>query len=387
MNFAGANIEYVVRNVENLRLVWLKNLNRYIQFEEPAFFVFQQLAEGLASEEISRELEITYNISGPEAKRFTDEIREGIETLYLEYKAPGDPVLKSTARLPAFRSRFEKYIKVAGKTIRFSFGDSRLEEYFFPVFNYLEIHPGPVKSDLHAEFLQKGGKAYMRINEQEVYAWPLNLAYRMKGELFMQMLNLIHGDLRGEWMGVIHASSVSLGKNAVMFPAQSGGGKSTLASLLLARGCKLLSDDFTPLTLDKGQIRPFPGSISLKPGSWKLLESYFPELKETEGSPSPSKEASVKYLKAAQPPFREKEGFHVCAIVFVQYTPQLECKLDRISNLSALNDFLTESWLPNETRVSEKFLDWFLDIPCYTLKYGNNRKGIQSIQKLLQDVP
>jgi len=380
-------MEYRDRKVGDSRLVWLKKLNRYIQFEEPAYFVFQQLADGLAAKEIIRNFESRYAVTGPESERFISEIQHSIATLYQDYKEPEDPLLPLPARLPAFRSHSEKTIEVAGKTIRFSFGDSRMEEYIFPVLSYLEIQANSTTCDLHAEFLRQEGKVFMRINQEQVYNWPLNLAYQLKGELFMQMLNLIHKDLRGEWMGVIHAASISLGKKAVMFPAQSGGGKSTLASLMMARGCKLLSDDFTPLALNEGQIRPFPGSISLKPGSWSLMESYFPELTETQNSPSPSKEGSLKYLRPIQPPYRENEGFNVNAIVFVRYTGQMENKLDRISNLTALNDFLTESWLPDDARISEKFLDWFLDIPCYSLQYGNNPEAIKSILNLLQDVP
>jgi hypothetical protein len=276
---------------------------------------------------------------------------------------------------------------ISGKTILFSFGDKELEEYLFPLFAYLQIPPKDAQScDLRLEFLRHQGRAYMRINKAKVYAWPFDQLHRLKGELFMQILNVIHDKIQGEWMGIIHAASVSSGKKAVMFPAQSGGGKSTLASLLMASGCQLLSDDFSPIALKNGHILAFPGNISLKTGSIPLLSKHFPELILADERLSPTKKVTVKYLKPKQPELISNRGFAPGAIVFVHYDSQKGCELEKISNLDALNDFLKESWIPDEARVAESFLEWFFGIPCYTLHYGDNLKAVQTILNLLEDV-
>lgn len=386
MDFSWKHMEYGVKELENSRLVWLKKLNRYLQVEEPAYLVFKQFTEGRNAEEISRICEEEYHIPGNEARRFVTEIERSIQNLYQEHQEPENPRLPSETLAPYFHSFRERYIGISGKIFRFSFGDGEMEGYLFPLFSHLETSPDPHNCDLQLEFLRHQGKAYMRINREDVYAWPFDQMHRLKGELSMQMLNAIHEKIRGEWMGVIHAASVSLGRSAVMFPAQSGGGKSTLASLLMAHGCKLLSDDFSPIALKSGQVHSFPGSISLKPGSIPLLSRYFPELMDAGEVLSPSKKVSVRYLKPQQSECQSNIGFQVKSIVFVQYDSRKACELEQISNLSALNDFLKESWLPDDARVSERFLDWFFELPCYRLHYGDNLKAVKTILKLLEDV-
>ncbi|MEN8202836.1 MAG: hypothetical protein ABFS28_09595 [Bacteroidota bacterium] len=394
MDFSREHIEYRVKQIGDSSLVWLKTLNRYLQLEEPAFLVFQQFADGLIMKEIVQNFAAEYAIPEADARRFVSEIKHRFESLYREFQVPDDPGVPPPARALPFLSYSERNIKVSGKIIRFTFGDSVMEKYLFPHFAYLEFDTDQPVCDLHVEFLNHHGKVFMKVNQEQLYAWPANQIYKLKGALFMQILNEIHDEIKGEWMGVIHAASVSLGNRAVMFPARSGGGKSTLASLMMAHGCSLLSDDFTPIALNGG-IHSFPGSISLKSGSLPVLESYFPELMETRESQSPSKEEAVRYLRPQQPEYPANGGFsyaelassvQVHAIVFVQYKSQKACELERISNLTALNDFLTESWLPDDARVSEKFLDWFFEIPCYTLHYGDNLKAVELILSLLKDV-
>lgn len=386
MDFSWKHIEYGVKELENTRLVWLKTLNRYLQLEEPAYLVFQQFKEGKSATEISLRCEEQYGIPGKEARRFVSEIEYRIQNLYLEFQEPENPRQTDENLVPDINSLSERYLGISGKLFRFSFGDREMERNIFPLFSHLETIPDPRNCDLQVEFLRYKRKACMRINRKDMYAWPFKQMHRLKGELSMQMLNVIHEKIRGEWMGVIHAASVSLGRSAVMFPAQSGGGKSTLASLLMAHGCSLLSDDFTPLALKSGQVHFFPGSISLKSGSIPLLNTYFPELMDAREILSPSKNTALRYLKPKQSGYQSNVGFQVKSVVFVQYDSQKACELEQISKLSALNDFLKESWLPDDARVAERFLDWFFDLPCYRLHYGDNREAVKTILSLLEDV-
>ena len=183
-------------------------------------------------------------------------------------------------------------------------------------------------------------------------------------------------------MGVIHASSVCKGKQSVMFPAQPGAGKSTMAALLMAHGCKLVSDDYTPVALENQEIYPFPGAISVKQGSMPLLKSYFPELESAVEVLNPSNGEKVSYLAPSGPLLLKEGGYPVSAIVFVRYDEESDCELERVNNLEVINDFLNESWLAHKAQAAEQFMDWYLRTPCYKLRYGNHKKAVESIQKL-----
>ena len=74
MKFIGKGIEYRHTLVENSYVVWLKTLNRYLQLEEPAFWIFKQIAEGHSSPDIVSACRNKYQLDKPEAARFVSEI-------------------------------------------------------------------------------------------------------------------------------------------------------------------------------------------------------------------------------------------------------------------------------------------------------------------------
>ncbi|MEH6662066.1 MAG: HprK-related kinase A [Parasphingorhabdus sp.] len=63
---------------------------------------------------------------------------------------------------------------------------------------------------------------------------------------------------------LLHASSVEKDGKALIMTGLSGSGKSTLSAMLAERGWRFMGDEFALLSLDTGEIAPFPRLISLK---------------------------------------------------------------------------------------------------------------------------
>lgn len=381
MELSPRHMAYRFRKTGSKYLIWLQALNRYLQLEEPAFWVLQQLREDQPRQEMIRECIQRYKLPSGEAERFIGEIEKQFQILYQDYQKPEDSGLPFDSCPHPSSTPLEKWISVADRTIRFSFGDHTIEEFIFPLFTHLETPPDPKVYDLHLEVFIHKEYLYLIKNQEDASRWLKPHAYKLKGALLLEVINLIHHTSEENWMGVIHASSVCKGNRAVMFPAQPGSGKSTLAALLMAHGCSLVSDDFTPIALENQHIFNFPGAISIKQGSLPLLKSYFPELETTPQSRNLAKGEDVTYLAAEQPKPRE-EGYGVSAIVFVQYDGETDCQLERVNSLDVINEFLTESWLANHDRAAEQFMEWYLETPCYKLRYGNHQKAIESIKNL-----
>ena len=199
----------------------------------------------------------------------------------------------------------------------------------------------------------------------------------------MLITDLAHDRKPGDWMGVFHASAVSYDGKAFLFPAGSGRGKSTLAALLAASGCGLLSDDFTPVEKGSSLVYPFPGAIGLKQGSLPVLMPHYPSLSREVGvmkHPYP-----VTYLPVSGQEMLPGRGFEAGALVFVHYVPGRNCDLQEVSNRDMLGELLGESWLDGSPRAAEQFMDWFFRVPCYRLHYGDSGKAVQALLTMMSD--
>jgi hypothetical protein len=73
----------------------------------------------------------------------------------------------------------------------------------------------------------------------------------------------------------LHAAAVTHGSGAILLPAASGRGKTTLAAILVESGCSYLTDDL--VILDRqNRILPFPKALSLKARSLPVFERLRP---------------------------------------------------------------------------------------------------------------
>lgn len=76
---------------------------------------------------------------------------------------------------------------------------------------------------------------------------------------------------------LLHASAVERDGRALVMNGASGAGKSTLAALLMARGWRLMGDEFALLDPATGHILGFPRLISLKNDAISVVEAAIPE--------------------------------------------------------------------------------------------------------------
>ncbi|WNO53037.1 HprK-related kinase A [Stakelama saccharophila] len=75
---------------------------------------------------------------------------------------------------------------------------------------------------------------------------------------------------------LLHASAVERDGRALVMTGLSGAGKSTLAALLMARGWRLMGDEFALLDPETGLVHAFPRLISLKNESVAVVRAAMP---------------------------------------------------------------------------------------------------------------
>jgi hypothetical protein len=100
------------------------------------------------------------------------------------------------------------------------------------------------------------------------------LAVILTNEVVFECISINHTN------HAVHAAALVNGGRAVLFPGQSGSGKSSLAAWLILQGWSYLTDELVFLT-DDGLIRPFTRPLSLRPATVAALKSFV-DVRETE---------------------------------------------------------------------------------------------------------
>ena len=155
---------------------------------------------------------------GPAAFRIASAWRKPLDqlaALYIDYPAPADQSVDFTVRLEPekpWRRFVRPSVHIGG-------------DFWLP-----DAAPLPLTQGLLA--------AEMGMNLQMALGWRRHL--------------------------LLHASSVEKDGKALIMTGLSGSGKSTLSAMLAERGWRFMGDEFALLSLDSGQIFPFPRLISLK---------------------------------------------------------------------------------------------------------------------------
>jgi len=141
----------------------------------------------------------------------------------------------------------------------------------------------PSDSDLFADFhigveLMPGLRRWLR--PQVVFSFDgfrpfLPLAAAQAPVVFEGSMNWLIASHVNFYLA-LHAAVIERDGRAVIMPAQTGAGKSTLCAALVHRGWRLLSDEFALISFADGRIAPLARPISLKNRSIDVIRDLLP---------------------------------------------------------------------------------------------------------------
>lgn len=107
--------------------------------------------------------------------------------------------------------------------------------------------------------------------------WPFqDLPLAMHLPLVEWGLNWTIAHRAHAWL-LLHAGVVARGDRALLMPAFSGVGKSTLTAALMCHGYRLLSDEFCPIDPATGSVSPLLRPVCLKNDSIDRIAERWPE--------------------------------------------------------------------------------------------------------------
>lgn len=365
--------------VEDKTIIWFKESNQYIIFENTTSNIIINLIKGKSINTIAREL--SKNIEAPEDK-IIDFIK-GIKKQFLDTHTSEDEskIDFNYTDIPN-QFQFIKYYKINNAVFKISFLSEKELSLIHPKFSHLETTQ--IENHQYTfKVFSKLNSIILFVDNRFIGAWSNENVHYFQGKFSMEFIQKIHQKEENEWMGVFHASALSNSKKSILFLGDSGNGKSTSLALLQAHGFTCLADDFVPIDSNKKQVYSFPAAISIKKSSLETLLPIYPELKTTAEYNFKRLNKIVRFLK----PNNTDYSKHLACkdLIFIKYQKDSELNFKKISKLHAFQKLVPDSWLSPQTDNVEQFLDWFSELNCYELFYSNNEEMINIVQKIFNN--
>ncbi len=390
LNFTLSNItEHVFED----HLVLLNHATNQLLLLNPlARLVWQSFAQGHSDEQVIEQLADLCNSSKSIAEQHVKEICDNWykHKILIRSVESETPLMPKAENHSVVSSRFntqslntQKIYLLANTPFSLRFNDKdAFANHIHSLFAYMEVHDQqPLKNftlirTAHKHILLADG---YELFGSELFRNPF--FEKITGYFVHEILKLSY--LNTEWLAMIHAMAVAYGEKAVVMPAPSGYGKSTLTAALLKEGFSYLGDDLVPIQRGTHQITPLFTSLRIRKGSWPILDAHYPELKEL-----PVYNSRVRYVRYLNPSqyIKTKARLPVTALVFPRYQSGQSVTLKPISATESLQRLIKNHvWLGNHLendRVSE-FLTWLRGLPSFSFDYCELEPAVQKIQDLL----
>jgi hypothetical protein len=370
----------VVKKTGDGHTVWFPPSQSFVFLKFPAYEAFKLMEEGKGNRAIIESL--MQLIRTPE-----NEIRDFIIQLRLEFDRlmnPGNLKYKPIEFSDELKHytftpfRIKNYI-IKGVSFQFIYENNELFQQFDSLLSHLSVDIS-VKTHYIFEFFTTKNVLAFRLNGKLIEHFSSDHLHYLKGAVLKKIAGLIYTVSDDEWMASFHASAVSDGKNAILFSAQPGGGKSTVAALLQSKGYLLLSDDFITMDNQKEHVWQMPYALSVKEGSVKLLSKEYPQLKVSSLQTTLSGK-QVNYLPPRTNLSVKASSFPVKYIIFIQYSPDINFLLEKIEKEEAIMSLLAETWVNPQRSNVQQFLNWFEHLECIRLTYSDHEKLFEEITK------
>ena len=179
-----------------------------------------------------------------------------------------------------------------------------------------------------------------------------------------------------------HAGAVALAGRALILPAASGSGKTSLVAALVASGLQYLSDEIAVVGKDTYCVLPFAKSLCVKEGARVVLAPLYPELSGGAACHRFGGER-VWYLQppaAAWPP----APVPVRYVVLPRYVAGGSTTLARISRSTALQQLLEQSFNARALGPSgvSGTVDMLRGADCYALTVADLHQAVDLLRQL-----
>ena len=356
-------------------IVWLKKSNKYLVLNTNTLELIKKKSS-LSSKDFLTLITESLHVDVSIAKKINKDISE----LLLEAK---ELELKQNIKLsdPIKPCQLINYYSFNNTIIKVGFDSEETKSLIHQKYRHLLINH--VNSyDVEYAIFNSGDTLFIYKNNQIVGSWDSTQLHEFQGKFSMELICSFYNKTEHDWMGVFHASTISKNNRSIMFTGDSGNGKSTLVSILMANGYNVIADDFSPVLRTDFKTYCFPSAISIKEKSYNLIEQLYPELKSFNEYYINELKGNVKYL----PPISKETSANCSSVIWVKYTEGKESSMKKVSIQDALKKILPDAWISNKEVNANAFLKWIEKTAFYELNYSDNNQLIDIINSCFLDL-
>jgi len=211
------------------------------------------------------------------------------------------------------------------------------------------------------------------------------LPARMAAPMFEAGLNWCVGNEANQFL-VIHSATLERNGRALLMPAPPGSGKSTLCAALIARGWRLLSDEFALVDPATRLLVPVPRPVALKDRSIDLISEWTPDARF--GPSLINNENQLLAYMRPPAPSVQASGDRCPAglIVIPEYSAGAEPTVTPLTRARAVVHLADNSF--NYNLHGRLGFDCLADLadqaPCVRLRYAALHEGVAAVDRLAQ---
>lgn len=367
------------RKIHGIHILWFKPSNKYLLLNDinnSLLSCFLKSTDFNEFYSLVHDTSIHYNL-------------DTLHALYSEFKLllktlnTGTPETISLKLLESSNSHFiSVYYQINGELIKVCYQSEFEKEIIHPQFSHLEIKTSQLTTDINFYIKSSEKELELFKNNNHLGTYNKSEYHLLQGKFAMELLCVLTDTEESDWLGTFHASTISNTKEAVMLVGKSGQGKSTLATILMAKGFNLIADDFSPMLAKSQKVSSYPAAISVKPGAFDLLEELSDRIVCNNQIHSNIKKGPLKYVQ----PLNTIEAPIRCdKIILVAYKAGEETVLEQIGAEDILEILIPDSWLSPIPKNAEHFLDWLETCQFYKLTYSDSNSVVSKFKSLLEE--
>ena len=227
---------------------------------------------------------------------------------------------------------------------------------------------------------EKNKRIYLLKQDKFIGSWGASKMHEFQGKMSMELTSFFHDIQESEWTAVFHGSTLSYDNNCLMLTGESGNGKSSLSTILMANNFSLIADDFSPMS-HLGLHYNFPSAISIKEGFYSKAKNLFKSFDELKEYYINDIKGNVKYLPGNS---NELILYKRCnKVLNIKFGLDLKNEIKKVNKGKALVQILPDAWVSKDLNHAKSFIDWVKSSLFYDLTYNDNDKILKMIKDIL----